>query len=253
MGCFDLLCGQQRNGTPADGGSISQCMQVVLTWHCWGSAQLVCKQCIAWNVHHRDMYAASQLPTWSQELPAWSGSTVAQQEWLTCWHTQQFIGHLVQECIEREWLTIPRSALGMTIRVPRKMNSSVSLTVSSSRPLLKSFNSETSTSGMLESTFICFLLVSVDKLCELLECFCHCLQHRVCGNELDIPFSWFFFNMWHFWTRMSRQKVRWVVLTFCVDNREMVLLQTEVPSLNACRWSWLGIAEDQLNWFANSA
>ena len=52
---------------------------------------------------------------------------------------------------------------------------------------------------------------------------------------------------------MPRQKVGGVVLTFHVDDREMELLQTEGPSLNACRWSGLCIAEDQHDRFAISA
>ena len=51
---------------------------------------------------------------------------------------------------------------------------------------------------------------------------------------------------------MSRQEVRRVVLAYRVHSREVVFLQMEVPSLDPCRRSGLGVVEDRLDRFAIS-
>ena len=49
----------------------------------------------------------------------------------------------------------------------------------------------------------------------------HCFWCGVRSNKVNIMHGWLFISMRYFWTRVSRQEVRWVVLTFCVNCREV--------------------------------
>ena len=104
----------------------------------WQAKQLIRKLSTSWSILGNQIIIIS-----------WSSSLVLAMPWCPSW-----AGDIVY------WCGAPR----MMMRVPHRMRSSVSFTVSSSRALQKNFNSATFTCTMLESSLIMAHLLYISSM-----------------------------------------------------------------------------------------